>query len=826
MKKLENIFKSDYYNKNINFIEIETEIFKKEIENTENYEEKIKQFHFEIENYNQIKKYNKELFNKISSVLFGYLENTDNFSKEKIIMGELLKLNKNKINSINKNYCHISFTSQLITNWFLSSLNTSFIDKSYFDKNNNIYFNKYELINKISNNFRMYFWFFSDFHNDSIKSKKDIKHLIFSIIIIFQKNEILGKFEKQINIKKVYTKGNTKEDTNNSENVSIKNRIKTQIFYYLMDYNKNTENNNINFNIFLNKPNIKIIRNIYFLGGAHYSTFHKVFKSNLKSNKIFNLSDKKLINKICSLKYNLDFSFYKKIYNLICKDLNIQEYEHNKNSLECYLKENIKDIYNKKLFDELDNKQTEEEEENEKKIFQQKYSKLLEYYLFLEIGKKLNNLDSFYLGLHFDFRGRMYPKSCISPTGNKIIRFLYFYGYYTEDELKLIHIKDVNNNYKNIINNCLLVKLFDKIKTNNKIHEYYIYTCLFEIGKIFKNELSLKNKGVFNDMDLIRFGCEISNDIIKNYKKLSFDEELEYIYIISALEDLNKGLYKKLIIYKDATASGIQLLTVANGSVNETIIKNCNLKSYDMWYDTYLYIINIFINKNIKKLKKLVGDDYIYFVRRKDLKRSIMTYIYGAGKNTALSYYLDNLPKRLDENTGIKIFNLFYKFLNKFFASSDFFETSIDFIKERAELEQNKNKKILVWVTDDSTMNLDYYKIIYYRMDRYIDNDKSTRSTIKFGELDDKFDKNKTLRALIANIAQGLDALFLRLIIKELDYPIITIHDSFGIDILRVNYLIKVVNIAINKISYSFESDFKSFNHFKLNNYYSEYILL
>ena len=203
-----------------------------------------------------------------------------------------------------------------------------------------------------------------------------------------------------------------------------------------------------------------------------------------------------------------------------------------------------------------------------------------------------------------------------------------------------------------------------------------------------------------------------------------------------------------------------------------------------------------------------------------------MTYIYGAGKNTALSYYLDNLPKRLDENTGIKIFNLFYKFLNKFFASSDFFETSIDFIKERAELEQNKNKKILVWVTDDSTMNLDYYKIIYYRMDRYIDNDKSTRSTIKFGELDDKFDKNKTLRALIANIAQGLDALFLRLIIKELDYPIITIHDSFGIDILRVNYLIKVANIAINKISYSFESDFKSFNHFKLNNYYSEYILL
>lgn len=201
-----------------------------------------------------------------------------------------------------------------------------------------------------------------------------------------------------------------------------------------------------------------------------------------------------------------------------------------------------------------------------------------------------------------------------------------------------------------------------------------------------------------------------------------------------------------------------------------------------------------------------------------------MTYIYGAGQKTALKYYLENLPKKMDENIGIKVFKLFYKFLDSFFSSTEFFEKPVDLIINKAKLEHINKKKILIRTTDLSTIRLDYYKYINYRLDRIIE---KKRSTIKYGYVDTNiFDEDKTFRALIANIAQGLDALFLRLIIKELEIPIITIHDSFGIDILRVSYLIKIANLSINKISYSFDSDFKSFNYFKLNDYYSIYILL
>lgn len=94
----------------------------------------------------------------------------------------------------------------------------------------------------------------------------------------------------------------------------------------------------------------------------------------------------------------------------------------------------------------------------------------------------------------------------------------------------------------------------------------------------------------------------------------------------------------------------------------------------------------IFIYKNIKKLKKLVRNDYICFVKKKDLKKSIMTYIYSASKNTALFYCLESLFEKLNGFIGTKIFNLFYKFLNKFFLSSDFFETNINFIKKNFKL--------------------------------------------------------------------------------------------------------------------------------------------
>ena len=148
-------------------------------------------------------------------------------------------------------------------------------------------------------------------------------------------------------------------------------------------------------------------------------------------------------------------------------------------------------------------------------------------------------------------------------------------------------------------------------------------------------------------------------------------------------------------------------------------------------------------------LKKLTNDNYKYFVKRSDLKRSIMTYIYGAGQKTALTYYIKNLPKKIDEKIGVEVFNIFYKFLDEFFSSDKFFKISSKSIINEAQNKFKKYKSIKITTTDLSVIPLDYYKIINYRLDRIIENN---RNTILFNKIGDSFDEIKTFRSLIANI--------------------------------------------------------------------------
>src|SRR4051794_20081796 len=90
-----------------------------------------------------------------------------------------------------------------------------------------------------------------------------------------------------------------------NKNGKIKNSVKTYIFYKLEKFT--LYDNEIDFNIFLEKPTIKLIKKIYFIGGEHYSTLYKIFKTNSRSNKIFELSNIELINKFISLEYKIDF---------------------------------------------------------------------------------------------------------------------------------------------------------------------------------------------------------------------------------------------------------------------------------------------------------------------------------------------------------------------------------------------------------------------------------------------------------------------------------------------------------------------------------------
>lgn len=76
--------------------------------------------------------------------------------------------------------------------------------------------------------------------------------------------------------------------------------------------------------------------------------------------------------------------------------------------------------------------------------------------------------------------------------------------------------------------------------------------------------------------------------------------------------------------------------------------------------------------------------------------------------------------KKLDEKIAIKIFKLFYNFLNEFFFPTEFLKNSINFIKYKDKSKQTKNNKIIIKTTDFSTIILNYYKYTTYKLDKIV----------------------------------------------------------------------------------------------------------
>lgn len=74
------------------------------------------------------------------------------------------------------------------------------------------------------------------------------------------------------------------------------------------------------------------------------------------------------------------------------------------------------------------------------------------------------------------------------------------------------------------------------------------------------------------------------------------------------------------------------------------------------------------------------------------------------------------------------------------------------------------------------------------------------RKSFIWGELTNELDEVKIFRSLRANLIHTLDGCLARGIILKLPHPIITIHDSYGIDILNINILIKAAKVEYTNI--------------------------
>lgn len=246
-------------------------------------------------------------------------------------------------------------------------------------------------------------------------------------------------------------------------------------------------------------------------------------------------------------------------------------------------------------------------------------------------------MGGIYFHYYLDFRGRLYADSPVAYTHNRLFRYFYYYGEYSQNEID--HYTSAISDeflkkFTTIETKTTLKSQYSKINYKNKIALYYIIIIFFELGKIFKKDYVTKNAGKLSFDDIIEIGITYFNT--PNFNSFNLYAIIEYNSLILMLDDLQNSKYYKYPIFKDATASGLQILAVLlGGKTNDTYIKT-NLIDKNIWYDTYHHIIEKFIAETG------VVDELLPYFNRSTLKRTIMTYNYNATLITCWAYFKED----------------------------------------------------------------------------------------------------------------------------------------------------------------------------------------
>lgn len=746
--------------------------------------------------------------NQISSCIED--KHVDN-KRFKNYVSSFLKIINNHLTINNLNLNALLIFKQLISALLIISLSNKLIVE--IKEDNYSYISKFKIINEISDNLKKFIIFFDENNlynlNDRIKTEEQLDLIDYILNVLNQSNFIVKKNKKIKN---------------------EKNGIQTHSYYALEKKINNYDSNNIMLRIYFSKLDIIDYDNNQYYKSMHFLSISEIYRPNVSSKKKFILNKHiNTLNDLNNLKYYFDINMFNIIYESILKEYSINK-TLNDDEIE-------KIIYEKYL-------------SSLKNIFysvkaQKENSKLYHVLLIIYVKKyKILFNEEFYLSYYFDFRGRLYSDSVISPTGNKWFRFLYNYGIYNNFELENIKFYDkkiLQPYYDSILNQTDVIKKYPNI-INKTFNMYIITICFFEIGKIYKsNYLNSENKLSYKDF--IDIGITEYNKFSIDNNNIEKKKELEFKYIINILNSYNNSIYIKFIIWKDATASAIQLQMLIYGTDNENNYKYVNLINDGFWRDTYSHIINLFkeeinketliksfltqleanrlknLNQNLKKTTNLNYNVKIpdlnfsekYF-NRNSLKKTIMTYNYSASSKTCYEEFLHEIEYDNKKTNFLYIeFILFYKFIEYFF-NCDYFFNQIEQSKLDDILsEMFKSNIYSLQTPDNSTVFYDYLKSIKLRKNRFIDGE---RKTVQFQQYINEIDEKKTKRAFKPNFIHSVDGTIVRIILKLYKIAISTVHDSFGIDILNVMVLIKLANIAMNEINK--KNKFKFYSNFVL----------
>lgn len=679
---------------------------------------------------------------------YHYFNNLTRFKTRDALQLSLILTKLNKLLPKNNNNKALTY---LFCVWIVIAFNdhngVANLDKSDF-----IWFEKYAVVSKLFNILKK-FIFKINYHflqkNDVIILDEDVilKELMWSILYVLVNSFIITEIEWKV-----------KDKTDGF-------RYKSNIFLSFQN-NLIFFNNQYNIKLYLNPLNNKQIINNKYVVGDHYLTSEPLIKKNKYSPINSQLQNHSFLIERGNMRLYIRWSLF-----FFLKDLLFTHYKLDLSTAAEDLSKILSD--KKKKF--------------WSKNYQREFSHLFSLSYFLKVAELQEFLKGgFYFRYYFDFRGRLYADSPISYTHNRYFRFVYHYGFYMPDELDNFRGSIEYDDYKYadlILDNTNIRTKYTNLNLNDKLILYYLQLVFFEIGKVFKSGVSETCGGRIQYRQFIDVGINFYNGGSLAQSKL--EHQVEYWSIIFILEEINSGIFIKVPIFHDATASGLQILTLLLGAKTPEVYLKSNFLDREVWYDTYYFIINEFLKT------ECVPEIFKQYFSRTVLKKTIMTFNYKASyikcweefKNSTM---INNREDGVVQKEVGKYFHKFFKYLKKIFETQYYFKNPPIIITQHFNA-QFSMENYWYSTNDNFDVFLKYYLFdILKRSDRLIPGEQKRRKTSEWLGLSEKYDSRKTLRAVQANFVHAIDAYLLRLFFKKFTLSTITIHDSIGVPILKI----------------------------------------
>ncbi len=154
---------------------------------------------------------------------------------------------------------------------------------------------------------------------------------------------------------------------------------------------------------------------------------------------------------------------------------------------------------------------------------------------------------------------------------------------------------------------------------------------LIEVGKLFKSSAG----GKATLYDLARIGYKNRDFAAKR----GSEDDIELNYIRRAVRYAVEHNNCPHPFYSDATASGLQVLALLLMPKNEATAQILNLRSENEWYDTYEYIVKLFLEKAD------MPQALLKYFTRKTLKRTIMILNYNGTPSTCFRSFVEAISE-------------------------------------------------------------------------------------------------------------------------------------------------------------------------------------